>query len=209
MTPPVIVQSRERTAWVWPWVSGLGVLGAGAVLYWFDPASHGFYPRCLFHEWTGLHCPGCGSLRALHQLSHGHLGAAFGSNPLLILALPFLGWIMAARLLRRFDRSRLARNPRVGAPTSSRLWAIVRGVSRLEVGAPTGSWPVSKSGRSRELPMPLPYGVPPSGCSRAAERLSRLAGTLAPPSPWTVLAVVLVFTVLRNLPFPPFTMLAP
>ena len=66
----------------------LGVL-AGGVLYFFDPAQWGFYPPCLFHKLTSLNCPGCGGLRALHQLLHGHLAAAFHSNPLLVLSLPF------------------------------------------------------------------------------------------------------------------------
>jgi hypothetical protein len=61
----------------------------------FDPTaatgSH-LYPPCPFHALTGLYCPGCGSTRALHQLLHGHLAAAFGFNPLMILALPFIAY---------------------------------------------------------------------------------------------------------------------
>jgi hypothetical protein len=39
---------------------------------------------------TGFLCPGCGSTRAMHQILHGHVVAAFMLNPLLLLALPFL-----------------------------------------------------------------------------------------------------------------------
>ncbi len=46
---------------------------AGIVLFCFDPERCGFYPICIFHQSTGLLCPGCGSLRAMHQLLHGHL----------------------------------------------------------------------------------------------------------------------------------------
>ena len=63
---------------------------AGLVLFRFDPNRYPFYPVCAFHHATGLLCPGCGSLRAIHQLLHGHLATAFRFNPLLILALPFL-----------------------------------------------------------------------------------------------------------------------
>ena len=63
------------------------VLGA-VVLYFFNPALHAFYPRCTFKMATGLDCPGCGGLRATHQLLHGHLRAAFAFNPLFIAALP-------------------------------------------------------------------------------------------------------------------------
>jgi len=51
-------------------------------------------PVCPIHQLTGLNCPGCGATRALHQLVHGHVGAAVGFNPLVIIGLPFLGWIL-------------------------------------------------------------------------------------------------------------------
>lgn len=79
---------------LWPlWAATLLVSATAAViLYCFDPSSHCFYPTCLFHQITGLLCPGCGSLRAIHQLLHGHFIAAFRFNPLLILSLPCLFW---------------------------------------------------------------------------------------------------------------------
>jgi len=72
--------------------AGLAVVGAG-VLFWFDPAQHAFYPVCAFHRVTGLQCPGCGSLRALHQLLHGRFAAAFHFNAVLVCSLPFLAWL--------------------------------------------------------------------------------------------------------------------
>jgi hypothetical protein len=65
------------------------------VLFFFNPGTWGFYPVCTFYLATGLQCPGCGSLRAVHQLLHGHLGAAFHYNPLLICTLPLAGWMVA------------------------------------------------------------------------------------------------------------------
>ncbi len=76
----------------------------GVVLFCFDPSQGGAYPVCLFHRATGLLCPGCGGLRALHQLLHGHLVAAFRFNSLLMLCLPFGLWFAgryASRKLRR------------------------------------------------------------------------------------------------------------
>ena len=69
-----------------------GVSLVGAVLFFFDPSRHGFYPTCLFHQATGLWCPGCGSLRACHQLLHGHFSAAFHYNALLVISLPVAAW---------------------------------------------------------------------------------------------------------------------
>ena len=41
-------------------------------------------PKCMFHQWTGLYCPGCGATRALSALLHGDLRASLHNNILLI-----------------------------------------------------------------------------------------------------------------------------
>jgi hypothetical protein len=67
----------------------------------FNPATPGtsYYPSCPFHALTGLHCPGCGTLRGLHQLTHGHLITALDYNPLMVLSLPFIGYTFASLTL--------------------------------------------------------------------------------------------------------------
>jgi hypothetical protein len=72
------------------------------VLFFFDPAHNSFYPLCAFHKITGLNCPGCGSLRTLHEMLHGHLLAALHSNALMMLTLPFVLWLTAHFLIRRW-----------------------------------------------------------------------------------------------------------
>ena len=70
-------------------VAGAGVLVLGvAVVGWVEPRGQFFFPRCWFHETTGLLCPGCGSTRALHALLHGEWGRAWSLNPLAVIALP-------------------------------------------------------------------------------------------------------------------------
>jgi hypothetical protein len=71
-------------------VLALAALGSGAVLFFFDPAKHGFYPICLFHSLTGWNCPGCGATRAAYQLLHGHLLRALRDNAMLVLMLAAL-----------------------------------------------------------------------------------------------------------------------
>jgi hypothetical protein len=73
-------------------VVGMAV-AAGLGFYLFDPARWAFLPGCPLHALTGLHCPGCGSTRALHQLAHGNFMAAFALNPLAVGALPVLGFL--------------------------------------------------------------------------------------------------------------------
>lgn len=67
----------------------------------FNPATPGtsYYPSCPFHSLTGLNCPGCGTLRGLHQLTHGHLLTALNYNALMVLSLPFLGYTLVSYAL--------------------------------------------------------------------------------------------------------------
>jgi len=75
--------------------------GAAAVvaLTVFDPATSGVFPPCPLRYLTGWYCPGCGSLRALHQLLHGNLRAAWALNPMAVVLLPFLTYGMASHAL--------------------------------------------------------------------------------------------------------------
>ena len=79
------------------------------VLRFFDPATSGVFPPCPFHYLTGLYCPGCGSLRAIHQLLHGNLQAAWAMNPLTVLLLPFVGYGLAAEAVLHIWGRRLTR----------------------------------------------------------------------------------------------------
>jgi hypothetical protein len=65
-------------------------LAAGAVLFAIDPNEPGHYPTCPFLATTGLYCPGCGALRAVHDLLHGDLAGALDRNPLTVIAVPYL-----------------------------------------------------------------------------------------------------------------------
>ncbi len=88
------------------WLAALlAFLAAGLLLFFFAPESVPFYPRCAFHAMTGLDCPGCGGLRAVHYLLHGQVALAFHYNALFVLASPLLlgglGYYFFCRLARR------------------------------------------------------------------------------------------------------------
>jgi len=75
----------------------LTAMAVGAVLLEvFDPATSGIFPPCPLRYLTGWYCPGCGSLRAIHQLLHGNLRAAWALNPLTMILLPFLTYGLAS-----------------------------------------------------------------------------------------------------------------
>jgi hypothetical protein len=80
------------------------------VLYFFNPAESAFYPGCVFYKTTGLLCPGCGSLRALHQLLHGHILAALRFNALLVFSVPFTAALCAWYVCRRLQSQPFALN---------------------------------------------------------------------------------------------------
>ena len=86
-------------------VLGVAALGAGAVVFFFNPGTHGFYPVCMFHQLTGLYCTGCGGTRSLYALLHGNLPLALKDNALFVLALAALAargaWFAAGKFLRR------------------------------------------------------------------------------------------------------------
>jgi len=81
-------------------VATLAALAVGVVmLAVFDPARSGVFPPCPVRYLTGWYCPGCGSLRAIHQLLRGNLRAAWALNPLTIILLPFLTYGLASSAL--------------------------------------------------------------------------------------------------------------
>lgn len=122
----------------------LGAIVVGAVLLEvFDPATSRIFPPCPVRYLTGWYCPGCGSLRAIHQLLHGNLRAAWALNPLTVVLLPFLTYGLAS-------------------------------LSLFEL-------------RGRELPQPFLR----AGWIRA------------------LCVVIILFGIARNLPVPPFDLLAP
>jgi hypothetical protein len=81
----------------------LAVFAVGAVLLeLFDPATSGIFPPCPLRYLTGWYCPGCGSLRAIHQLLHGNLQGAWAMNPLTVVLLPFLSYGLISSALFEF-----------------------------------------------------------------------------------------------------------
>jgi hypothetical protein len=104
------------------WIAGAAAAAGGvALLFFFAPEEHPFYPRCLLRTVTGLQCPGCGGLRAVHHLLHGNLAVAFHYNPLVVLLLPGLAAAAACLALRRVTGRPIG----VGFNRPVWLWLIV------------------------------------------------------------------------------------
>lgn len=70
------------------------MLAVLAMLAWRDPRTYGMGPMCPSLRFAGVHCPGCGSMRATHDLLHGQFASAFRNNPaLLLLGVPVAAWL--------------------------------------------------------------------------------------------------------------------
>ncbi|OAA26223.1 Protein of unknown function (DUF2752) [Frankia sp. EI5c] len=120
--------------------------GVSARIYLVDPAEPGHYPSCPFRALTGWDCPGCGSLRGLHQLLHGQLTAAADHNVFMVVAVPALtlAWLVAVARAAGWRR----RLPAVPVPALTALPILV-GVFWVlrNLPLPVGDWLASGSWR--------------------------------------------------------------
>jgi hypothetical protein len=79
----------KKKAMVAAWTTA--IINVVLILFFFNPGTTRVFPPCPLHWLTGLYCPGCGSLRAVHNLLHGHLAIAISLNPLMVVSIPILG----------------------------------------------------------------------------------------------------------------------
>jgi hypothetical protein len=60
-----------------------------------DPETAAYIPVCPCRLLTGLYCPGCGSLRAIHAITRLRFDRAFAYNSLFVVLSPLLLWYFA------------------------------------------------------------------------------------------------------------------
>lgn len=131
--------ARSRLGRLVPPLAAAGALGlASLALNLRDPHVQGSWGFCPFHALTGLWCPGCGSLRAVNDLTHGDVLGAASSNLVLVLALPFVAVIWAAWLRRSWAGTRR----RVTGVPPAVVWLVVVPVVVFWVvrNLPFGAW---------------------------------------------------------------------
>lgn len=87
-------------------LSAVALAVLGWMLYTFDPMTTDVYPKCVSHLVTGYDCPGCGTARALHALAHGHVLTALRFNGMLLVAIPFVIYLILCEFLPRDSRWR-------------------------------------------------------------------------------------------------------
>lgn len=119
--PPPAVEPARRSWWSGPLAAPYAVAGAAlaatAYVALVDPGQPGHYPLCPFKAWTGLDCPGCGGLRAVHDLTRGDVVGSLDNNAaFLLLLLPaavlaWFGWVRRARRAARGEPAPASRLP--------------------------------------------------------------------------------------------------
>lgn len=67
-------------------IIGIGLFLILSLYYIYNPQIN-IFPKCPFYSFTGLHCPGCGSQRALHQLLHLNIIKTIDHNALYVLGM--------------------------------------------------------------------------------------------------------------------------
>lgn len=96
--PPKLQPSGARAVAV---ILAATILVIAGTVFFFNPATHHFYPVCQFHRLTGLNCPGCGMTRAAYALLHGDGRTALHDNALFVAVLGGLalrgGWFALNR----------------------------------------------------------------------------------------------------------------
>ncbi len=98
-------------------VTGAAFAYVGAV----DPNRPGHYPTCPFFFATGLYCPGCGTLRAMHAIGNADVVSALGLNPLAVASIPFLLFWWGRWMIRSWQ----GRPPRTTLAHPAYLWGFL------------------------------------------------------------------------------------
>jgi Protein of unknown function (DUF2752) len=84
----------QRARLVPPLAVGAVVAAATAAVAIRDPHVPGSWGVCPWLVLTGTYCPGCGGLRAVHDLTHLHIVDALSSNAVVVMGcvLAVAGW---------------------------------------------------------------------------------------------------------------------
>lgn len=106
-----------------------GLVAATSVVALVDPYESGHFPSCPLLALTGLYCPFCGGLRAVHDLAHLDLVGALERNPLVVIGLPFVVLALVAWGQRAFT-GRRATLPSAAWGTALIVLLVVFGVLR-------------------------------------------------------------------------------
>ena len=94
-TEPLAARPTRSERMLGPALTLGGLAAATVALHVRDPHVSHSWGLCPLYALTGVYCPGCGGLRGVNDLSDGHVGAAASSNLLMVVAIPFVVFLLA------------------------------------------------------------------------------------------------------------------
>jgi hypothetical protein len=140
LTEAATARTSARARLSGPLTAASLVVAGTVALHLRDPHASGSWGYCPYKLLTGMDCPGCGSLRAVNDLTDGHLVAAASSNLLLVAMVPVavLIWVAWARrswsgLSAPTRSARTVRVTWVAAAAVTAVFTVLRNT-------PWGSW---------------------------------------------------------------------
>ena len=102
-----------------------------------NPHQPGAFPSCIFLAGSGYYCPGCGGLRAMHDLLNGDVVGALHMNALVVLGIvpalfAGLAWWITALANDKVPRVRIPTWLAVSIPVLLGVFWVVRNVPGME-----------------------------------------------------------------------------
>ena len=138
-TSPARTRSRAHRLTA-PVLSAAGVGALTVALHYRDPHVQGSWGLCPFHALTGLDCPGCGGLRAVHDLTNLDVASAASSNLLVVLMVPLTVALWLAWVRRAWRQD----SPLLASVARPMLWGqvalVVMAAFTVARNLPVGGW---------------------------------------------------------------------
>ncbi len=104
------------------------------LLFFFDPNTTWYAPKCPIKLLTGLSCPACGVQRFIHAFLRGNFAVALQFNYWLVLVLPYsiaflIAWLLPKCKVKVWISSLVENSKVVGIYIASMvIWMIVRNI---------------------------------------------------------------------------------
>lgn len=76
------------------WTLFIIIFSIVCIYFYYNNPAVKPYPPCPFLYFTGHFCPGCGTSRAFHQILHGNILYALDLNPLMVVCIPFIIYLL-------------------------------------------------------------------------------------------------------------------
>ncbi|MEU8897652.1 DUF2752 domain-containing protein [Nocardia sp. NPDC048505] len=121
-----------------PLLTAAAGIGAVALLHFRDPHVEGSYGFCPLYALSGIYCPGCGGMRAVHNLTDGRIIDSLHSNLIAIPLLATFAFFVGLWTVRAWQGRRMT-VPQVNRPLLVVLLIVIVIYSVLR-NTPWGTW---------------------------------------------------------------------